>query len=345
VTKMTVSSSASATSDQRPVPGTAPLLDVRGLTTTYRVSRGQEVFAVNDVSLRLEHGRVLGLVGESGCGKTTCGLSILRLIRPPGGVRSGQILFRGEDLTRCGNRRLRQLRGKKMAMVFQNPMNSLNPTERVGVQISELLRTHGKLSRGQCDERIHELLDLVGIPGPERCKNSYPHELSGGMRQRALIAIALALNPEFLVADEPTTAVDVTIQAQILWLLQDLQRRIGMGVLYITHDMLVAASMSHEIAVMYGGFIVEQAPTAEFFESPVHPYTVALINALPQTHWRDKRVNPIPGQPPVATRRPTNCPFAPRCPLAIQSCFSELPAIEEVVPGHTVRCFRWQDNF
>jgi oligopeptide/dipeptide ABC transporter ATP-binding protein len=328
----------------RPNPGSGPLLDVRGLTATYRVGRYQEIFAVDNVSFHLQPSRVLGLVGESGCGKTTCGLSVLRLVRPPGGIRSGQILFRGEDLALCSKRRLHELRGEKLAMIFQNPMSSLNPTEHVGAQIIEVLRTHRSLPKRECDERVCELLDLVGIPSPERCKDSYPHELSGGMRQRVLIAMALALNPEFLVADEPTTAVDVTIQAQILWLLEDLQQRLGMAMVYITHDLLVAASMCHEIAVMYGGFIVEQAPTGELFEHPAHPYTSALLSAMPQVSWRAKRVEAIPGQPPILVGRMVSCPFVPRCPLALPSCSEEVPPVEEVAAGHVVRCFRWQDN-
>lgn len=325
-------------------PDRAILLDVSGLTTVYRMGSGQDVFAVNDVGFRIAQGRVLGLVGESGCGKTTTGLSVLRLIRSPGVIRAGRILFRGEDLARCGERRMRQLRGEKLAMIFQNPMSSLNPTERVDAQITEVLSTHRRIGRGECDERVLELLELVGIPGPRRFKRRYPHELSGGMRQRVLIAVALAAEPEFLVADEPTTALDVTIQAQILWLLEDLQQRLGMGMLYITHDLLVAASISHEIGVMYGGLIVERAPTTEIFDVPAHPYTGALISAQPRGHWREREVHAIPGQPPVLVGAMSSCPFAPRCPLAVQECAEALPPAEEVTSGHTVRCYRWRDN-
>jgi oligopeptide transport system ATP-binding protein len=234
---------------------------------------------------------------------------------------------------------MRALRGDRLAMIFQNPMNSLNPTETVGAQIAEIISTHRQMSPADIRHRCVELLELVGIPGARERLSDYPHEFSGGMRQRVLIALALALDPDLLVADEPTTALDLTIQGQILWLLEDIQRRSGMAMIYITHNLAVAASVSHRIAVMYAGWIVETAPTAELFGSPAHPYTRGLITSVPQAHWKEQRVAAIPGQPPDLLNPPVSCPFTPRCPLMTDVCQTQMPDAEEIMPNHMVRCF------
>ncbi len=327
-----------------PVPGTAgqagerPLLDVRGLTVGYR-TRGGDALAVREATFSLVRGEVLGLVGESGCGKSTMGLALLGLLTWPGRVRSGQALFQGRDLVALGERELRVLRGDRLAMVFQNPMSSLNPIETVGAQIAEIITTHRHLESAAARARCAELLELVGIPGARQRLDDYPHEFSGGMRQRVLIALALALDPDLLVADEPTTALDLTVQGQILWLLEDIQRRSGMAMIYITHNLAVAASVSQRIAVMYAGWIVEMAPTATLFGCPAHPYTRGLIASVPQGHWQEHRVAAIPGQPPDLLHAPPGCPFAPRCALATAICQERMPEAREIVPRHVVRCF------
>jgi peptide/nickel transport system ATP-binding protein len=306
------------------------VLDVRHVTTAIPTANGT-LYAADDISLQLKRGEVLGLVGESGCGKTTTGLSILRLLRSPAEVIEGEILFQGIDLLQLSEREMRRMRGNHLSMIFQNPLNSLNPTETVRMQIDEILSIHQSLSRKERTERIIELLNLVGIPAPKERQHSFPHELSGGMRQRVLIAIALACNPEVVIADEPTTALDLTVQAQILWLLQDLQRRLGLAMIYITHDLEVAASLCQRIAVMYAGEIVEIGRTDELFQRPRHPYTRALMRVVPSAHWSHKRVDAIPGRPPILIDLDQNaCPYAPRCPLASEICLEEAPSLESV---------------
>jgi oligopeptide/dipeptide ABC transporter ATP-binding protein len=315
-----------------------PLLSVSGLTTAIPTPRGP-LFAARDISFTLARGKVLGLVGESGSGKTTTGLSVLRLLRPPARVAAGAIRFKGQDLLGLAPEAMRRLRGNRMAMIFQNPLSSFNPTESIGAQIAETLQTHQELSAAERRERVEELLNLVGIPSPRERMRSYPHEFSGGMRQRAMIAMALANNPDLLVADEPTTALDVTIQAQILWLLGDLQNRLGMAMIYITHDLHVAANVCDEIAVMYGGMIVEQGPTAELFRNPTHPYTRGLIEAIPSGHWRKQRVQAIPGQPPELTAGMAGCPFADRCPLVTAECREAVPPMVQMAAARETRCW------
>jgi oligopeptide transport system ATP-binding protein len=311
---------------------------VRGLSVAYRTERG-DVMAVRQAAFLLETGEVLGLVGESGCGKSTMGLALLRLLTWPGRVLAGQAHFRGRELFSLSDREMRALRGDRLAMIFQNPMSSLNPTESIWAQIAEIITTHRTMSGSDVRNRCVELLELVGIPGAKERLADYPHEFSGGMRQRVLIALALALDPDLLVADEPTTALDLTIQGQILWLLEDIQRRSGMAMIYITHNLAVAASVSHRIAVMYAGWVVEVAPTAELFAAPAHPYTRGLISSVPQSHWKVQRVAAIPGQPPDLLLPPPGCPFAPRCPLATEVCREQMPGAVEIARNHEVRCF------
>jgi oligopeptide/dipeptide ABC transporter ATP-binding protein len=319
-----------------------PLLDVQNVSIGYGGDLGA-VVAVHNATFSLLPGEVLGVVGESGSGKSTLGLALLRLLPWPGRVMSGKAIFGKQDLFALSNDEMRKLRGDRLAMVFQNPMTSLNPTEKIGDQLAEILSTHRAMTRTELRDRCTELLELVGVPSPRQRLSNYPHEFSGGMRQRVLIALAIALQPSLLVADEPTTALDLTVQGQILWLLEDIQRRSGMSMIYITHNLAVAASFSQRIAVMYAGWIVETAPVAELFAQPSHPYTRGLIASVPQAHWSQSQVSPIPGQPPSPRLQPAGCPFAPRCPLVTAICTEQMPAVTEIVPGHAVRCFHSHD--
>jgi oligopeptide/dipeptide ABC transporter ATP-binding protein len=314
------------------------LLDVRDLTIAYHTEAG-DVLAVQEANFNLKKGEVLGLVGESGCGKSTLGLGLLRLLVYPGRIVKGQALFNGQNLFSITDSQMRALRGDRLAMIFQNPMNSLNPTETVEAQIAETITTHRDMSKEDVRKRCIELLDLVGIPGAKLRLGSFPHEFSGGMRQRVLIALALALEPDLLVADEPTTALDLTVQGQILWLLESLQKRADMAMIYITHNLAVASAISHFIAVMYSGWIVEVTRTEELFSHPVHPYTTGLISSVPRTYWKDQRVAAIPGQPPKLLVKSHGCPFAPRCSRATDICREEIPPIQDVASGHLVRCY------
>lgn len=316
-----------------------PLLSVQNLEVAM-LSQGTEVYPVRGVTLELNRGEVLGLVGESGCGKSTTGLSIMRLL--PGYARlRGSVLFQGKDLAAYAPHQMREIRGNRVAMIFQNPLTSLNPIETIGFQIEEAMRVHDRGLKGpQRLARVEELLGLVGIPDPRERMRSYPHECSGGMRQRIMIAMALANDPDVLIADEPTTALDVSIQAQILWLLEDLQKRTGMGMIYITHDLDVAASLCHRIAVMYAGQVVEQGPVNTIFDRPRHPYTTGLLAARPHAPWHEARVHGIAGQPPNLMKGiPTGCPFSPRCSLVTDRCRQENPGSTPLTPDHEVRCF------
>jgi oligopeptide transport system ATP-binding protein len=314
------------------------LLDVQDLNIAYQSEDGNYL-AVKNASFSLTRGEVLGLVGESGCGKSTLGLGLLRLLRWPGKVVSGQALFQGKDLFKLSDREIRTLRGDRLAMIFQNPMNSLNPTEPIGAQIRETITTHRKMESADVKKRAIELLDLVGIPGSKLRVNDFPHEFSGGMRQRALIALALALEPDLLVADDPTTALDLTIQGQILWLLENIQKRSKMTMIYITHNLAVASSISHRIAVMYLGWIVEVAQAEELFTHPAHPYAIGLISSVPKAYWKEQRVTAIPGQPPRLQLHEKGCPFAPRCSRETDICREEMPPMTEIDVRHSVRCF------
>ena len=331
--------------DRRSATGAdvGPLLAVQDLMVTYGYD-AHAVVAVRGVSFTLQRGEVLGLVGESGCGKTTTGLTLLRLLRPPGRIAGGQVNFLGADLLRLPDREMERLRGNRLSLIFQNPMTSLNPTYTIGAQIMETIRAHRQVSRAEARDRAAELLGRVGMPAPAERLKAYPHELSGGQRQRAIIALAIALEPDLVIADEPTTALDVTIQAQILWLLGDLKQRMGMAMLYITHDLNVAAGLCDRIAVVYAGEIIETAPARDILSRPSHPYTRGLVASMPKGSWREGLVQTIKGQPPALGARLSHCPFAPRCPEVIDRCRSEHPPLLKVDAEHAVRCLRRQGS-
>ena len=320
--------------------GAAPVLDVQDLKTVFHV-RGGEVHAVNDVSFSLRPGELLGVVGESGSGKSVTMMSLLGLLpSPPAEVRNGAVRFDGKDLLKVSADDLRQVRGGKIGFVFQDPMTSLNPVFTVGNQIMEPLRKHMDMNKRDAATRAVELLELVGIPDAERRLKDYPHQFSGGMRQRVMIAIALACDPQVLIADEPTTALDVTIQAQILELMKDLREKLGMAVIWITQDLGVIAGIADRVLVMYGGQVVEHAPVKELFGNPHHPYTRALLKTIPKIHGaREKRLTIIEGQPPILAAAPTACPFRDRCDVAFDRCQHENPRRYDVGAGHDVACF------
>jgi oligopeptide/dipeptide ABC transporter ATP-binding protein len=300
---------------------------------------GREQLAVDDVSFTLAPGEVLGIVGESGCGKSVTALSILRLVPdPPGRIVGGRILLRGQDLAGIDERAMNRVRGKDISMIFQEPMTALNPVFRVGEQIAETLRVHEGLGRATARERAVQLIEKVGIGNAGQRLDQYPHELSGGMRQRIMIAIALACGPQILIADEPTTALDVTIQAQILVLLRDLQRELGMAVVLITHDLGVVAQVVDRVVVMYAGRIVEEGSVAAVFERPSHPYTRLLLESIPLLDGRQERLHTIAGMVPSLSHLPAGCRFHPRCPDARPACCERAPASFEVEPGHRAAC-------
>jgi oligopeptide/dipeptide ABC transporter ATP-binding protein len=294
--------------------------------------------AVDGVSFTIDRGEVLGLVGESGCGKSVTSLSIMRLVPPPGRIAAGRVLFEGEDLLAKDAEAMRRVRGARIAMVFQEPMTSLNPVFSIGDQIASAVRAHGSAGRREAWERTHAMLDMVQIPSPRQRARDYPHQLSGGLRQRAMIAMALASGPALLIADEPTTALDVTIQAQILDLLRRLQAERGMAVLLITHDLGVVAELCHRVAVIYGGRIVELAPVGRLFARPIHPYTRGLLECLPHPGRFGQPLASIEGVPPDLRQPGAGCRFAPRCAYALPSCRRDEPALVEREPGHFVAC-------
>ncbi len=319
------------------------LLEVQDLTVRFHTLDGT-VHAVNGVSFDLREGDTLGIVGESGCGKSVSVLSLLRLIpEPPGRIAAGRALFRGRDLLTLDEERIRAIRGREIAMVFQDPMSSLNPVLTIGHQLSEPLRVHLGLSERAARERAIELLALVGIPQAARRFSDYPHQFSGGMRQRVMIAMALACGPSVLIADEPTTALDVTIQAQIIELVKDLRDRLGMAVIWITHDLGVIAGLAANVIVMYAGYIVERGPVDEIFEHPRHPYTRALLRSLPRVDRPSGgRLSAIPGLPPDLLALPRGCPFARRCSSATERCRCENPPLNGPIKDHQVAC--WLDG-
>jgi len=317
------------------------LVDVKNLRTFFYTEDGV-VPAVDGVDLTIHRGEIVGLVGESGCGKSVTALSIMRLIpNPPGKIISGEIMFHGEDLLKKSEEEMRLIRGDKISMIFQEPMTSLNPVFTVGDQISEAITLHQKIDEAEAKKRTVEMLHLVGIPEPERRYSQYPHELSGGMRQRVMIAMALSSNPDLLISDEATTALDVTIQAQILDLMRGLQKKLGMAILIITHNLAVVAEMAETIAIAYAGKIVENASAREIFKSPRHPYTYGLLQSIPK--FTERRTNePLPaieGMVPSPYHMPNGCRFNPRCPFATEKCRAEEPELVELTPGHLVRCF------
>jgi oligopeptide transport system ATP-binding protein len=310
------------------------LMEVKDLTTRFHTQEGT-VFAVNGISYTLNEGETLGIVGESGCGKSVQSLSILRLIpTPPGKIEGGSVVFRGRDLLKLSNEEMRSVRGAEIAMIFQDPMTSLNPVLTIGRQITEALQLHLGMNGAQARSRAAELLTMVGIPLAEKRLNDYPHQFSGGMRQRAMIAMALSCNPQLLIADEPTTALDVTIQAQIVDLVKRLRDKIGMAIIWITHDLGVIAGLADTILVMYAGFVVERGPVGEIFRDTRHPYTLGLRGSLPRIDQRGERLIPIEGAPPDLRREPVGCPFAPRCVYRIEKCTQENPPLVPTEGGH-----------
>jgi peptide/nickel transport system ATP-binding protein len=324
------------------------LLEVSDLSVRFETDEGS-VHAVDRMSFRLEAGEVLGMVGESGCGKTVTALSMLGLL-PPTAQVSGTVLFDGVDLLRLKPARLRRIRGREISFVFQEPMTSLNPVFTVGDQIGEVLRKHLGLSRGAAQRRAIELLDLVRIPAPERRVKEYPHQLSGGMRQRVMIAMAVACDPKVLIADEPTTALDVTIQAGILELMRDLRERLGTAIILITHNLGVVADIADRVLVMYAGRKAEEAPVRELFADPQHPYTIGLLGAVPRPGEASgdggrRRLQEIPGRVPSLAQLPSHCAFADRCPRADELTRSEVPPLRPVGHDHLVACFHPGSNW
>ncbi len=316
------------------------LLEVRGLTTAFMTGRG-EVNAVEDVSFSLEEGEILGIVGESGSGKSVTALTVMDLLpRPPARIAAGEVTFNGQRLTGLSDREMQRIRGPGISMIFQEPMTSLNPVFSIGDQIMETIAAHERLPQAELRKRAVTMLDKVGIPSAARRLDDYPHQMSGGQRQRVMIAMALACNPKLLIADEPTTALDVTIQAQILDLLMDLRDEFGMGIIIITHNMGVIAETADRVLVMYAGRVIEQAPVATIFDRPLHPYTRGLLECVPSLTEDRARLVAIPGTLPEPARRPPGCAFAPRCQHAQPACAQAVPPLELRDPGHTAACFR-----
>jgi oligopeptide transport system ATP-binding protein len=318
------------------------LLEVKDLKTQFFTQDGV-VKAVDGVSFHVDQGETLGIVGESGCGKSVSVLSVMRLIpQPPGKIVGGEVLFEGQDLVKLSDDGIRQVRGNKIAMIFQDPMTSLNPVLTIGRQIGEALELHMGMNKDEARRRSAELLGMVGIPEANARLDDYPHQFSGGMRQRAMIAMALACNPQLLIADEPTTALDVTIQAQIVELVKRLRDEIGMAIIWITHDLGVVAGLADRMMVMYAGHVVEEATVKEMYADPRHPYTIGLLGSLPRLDMiREEKLQSIEGLPPDLIALPPGCPFEPRCAYAVEKCRMERPQLEPVAPRHTAAC--WVD--
>jgi len=320
----------------------APLLEVRNLKTRFFTQDGV-VHAVNGISYTLNEGETLGIVGESGCGKSVSVLSIMRLIpEPPGRIVGGEVLFEGQDLLKMSSEEIRRVRGNRIAMIFQDPMTSLNPVLTIGRQVSEALELHMGMDRAQARRRTIELLEMVGIPQAADRYDDYPHQFSGGMRQRVMIAMALSCNPQILIADEPTTALDVTIQAQIIDLVKRLRDEIGMAVIWITHDLGIIAGLADKVIVMYAGYIVERAGVKDLYGDPRHPYTIGLLGSLPRLdEVRKERLTSIEGLPPDLIDLQPGCPFYPRCRYRIDRCREEMPPLKPVGLNHEIAC--WVD--
>ncbi len=316
-----------------------PILQVKDLNVSFPLT-DMNILAVRDVSFNLTEGQTLGLVGESGCGKSVTAYSILRLIYPPGQIDSGNIIYRDQDLHSISDNEMRNIRGKEMAIVFQEPMTSLNPVFKIGFQISETIRLHLKKNKKEAKELTCELLRKVGIPNPEKRYNSYPHELSGGMRQRIMIAIALSALPSILIADEPTTALDVTIQAQILDLLLNIQKDNNMSLLLISHDLGIIANTADTIAIMYAGEIIEFGSVNQLFSNPLHPYTIGLFEAIPKIGEKRERLNSIPGVVPTIIEKPNSCTFYPRCSKRDKECMQNTIPLVEKDGNHLIRCIK-----
>jgi oligopeptide transport system ATP-binding protein len=321
----------------------ADILKVEGLETHFRTREGT-VHAVNGVSFNLKEGETLGIVGESGCGKSVTMMSMLRLIpSPPGKVVAGKAFYQGKDLLKMSDEEIRHIRGSQISVIFQDPMTSFNPVLTIGRQVAEPLEAHLGMNRTQAYERVTDLMNLVGIPNPKDRLNDYPHQYSGGMRQRMMIAMALTCSPQILIADEPTTALDVTIQAQIVELVKRLRDELGMAIIWITHDLGIIAGLADRVAVMYGGLIIEEAPVKELYAHPEHPYTIGLLGSLPRLDANQRqRLTSIEGLPPVLFEKPTSCPFAPRCKYRVEQSLCENPPLMQVGPEHRVAC--WVDT-
>ena len=319
------------------------LLEVKDLQTYFFTDRGT-VKAVDGVSFDVQKGETLGIVGESGSGKSVTAASIMQLVpSPPGDIVGGEINFKDENLLDLKMKRIRKIRGNEISMIFQEPMTSLNPVYTIGEQISEVLRLHQGLNKDEALEKSIDMLEKVGIPSPEERVHEHPHQLSGGMRQRVMIAMALACNPELLIADEPTTALDVTIQAQILELMDELRDEFNTSIILITHNLGVIAEVADKVAVMYGGRIVEQTDTVTLYKDPEHPYTAGLIKSIPKIEGSEGKLKPIKGTVPDPLNFPKGCKFANRCNYAEEKCWAEEPDLEEVKPDHYVRCWRWKE--
>jgi peptide/nickel transport system ATP-binding protein len=322
------------------------ILEVKSLETSFSTDRGV-LKAVDEVSFDLYPGKTVGIVGESGCGKSVTSLSIMRLIpSPPGKITGGEILYKGKSLLGLSMEQMRKIRGNEISMIFQEPMTSLNPVFTIGNQLIEAILLHQDLSKGEAINKAIEMLKLVGIPAPDKRIHDYPHQLSGGMRQRVMIAMALSCNPQILIADEPTTALDVTIQAQILDLLRDLQQKVGMAIMLITHDLGVVAEMAHEVVVMYAGRVVERALVNDLFDHPMHPYTKGLLNSIPILNRdptgkiKKSRLEPIPGIVPSLLDLPVGCRFQERCKYVEDACRAKEPELRTVAPGRQSRCIK-----
>ena len=320
------------------------LLVVKDLKTSFFTHVG-EVQAVRGVSFELGVGEALGIVGESGSGKSVTSMSLMKLLQYPGKIKDGQVLFEGVDLAGKSEREMRKVRGNDIAMIFQDPMTSLNPVYTIGNQIIEAILEHQNVTKQQARQKAIKMLELVGIPSPESRLDNYPHEFSGGMRQRAMIAIALSCEPKLLIADEPTTALDVTIQAQILELMKDLKEKINTSIILITHDLGVVADLCSRIIVMYGGLIMEEGTASQIFYEPKHPYTIGLLKSIPKLHKKDKeRLIPIDGTPPDLVLPPTGCPFYARCDYAMKICQEQQPPYFSAGPGHRSMCWRMHEE-
>lgn len=334
-----------ARDDSTPPNGT-PLLEVRDLQTTFDLSKKLSVRAVDGVSFDVHAGETLAIVGESGSGKSVTSLSIMGLLpKDIGRISGGSIKLHGREITELSEAEMRNIRGKEIGMIFQEPMTSLNPVHTVGQQIAEMVIRHEKLSNSKARARAIEMLDLVGIPEPATRVDSYPHEMSGGMRQRAMIAMALACEPRILIADEPTTALDVTIQAQMLELMSDLQKKLGMAIIFITHDLGVVAEVADRVVVMYAAQVVETASVEDIFNNPRMPYTAGLMNSIPRlgSSINKTRLEAIPGSVPALTSLPDGCRFHPRCAFSTDACTAAVPALETASDGHLIRCARWRE--
>ncbi|WP_105615713.1 ABC transporter ATP-binding protein [Vallitalea okinawensis] len=319
------------------------LLEVKDLRTYFHTKKG-DVHAVDGVDFSVDKGKTLCIVGESGCGKSVTSLSIMQLIDKKGEIISGQVNFQGKDLLHYREEEIRQVRGNKISMIFQEPMTSLNPVFTIGRQVGEPLILHRGMSKKAAKKEAVELLTRVGIPRADEVVNEYPHQLSGGMRQRVMIAMALACEPELLIADEPTTALDVTIQAQILELMNELQEKYGMSIVFITHDLGVVAEMADHVVVMYAGRIVEEADSLELYDNPMHPYTIGLLGSIPDIDNDKERLANIDGVVPNPLSMPKGCPFHPRCEKATELCKEKLPELREVVEGHKVSCLLYEEG-